>query len=131
MENPDEYSQWWTWVDRLDEYFADKMVLIEYEPNLSKRQKEMKMAYTEWAINELCDRLLDVCEPNKDFNEASFIIIEDFMWEMMQKSICYGQKEGNGDVEMIFDCAVEVAEEIGSYYFSESHGTLDYDERSN
>lgn len=112
----EEYNSWFTWSDRLNEYLEIRLEEIKYDDSLNYLEKERKSAYTEWAVGRLWDRLLEICTMEKGFEEASFIALEDFMWDMLSYSICYGRNKNNKTAELIFDSAVEVAEDIGTYY---------------
>ena len=113
----DGEQEYWDWLEKFDVYLSDKKYEIEYDYRLKPREREKAAAYTEWAVNLLGERFIDICQPLRDPNVRAFEILEDFMFEMLTYRKAYGQDKGNKTMEFIFDCAVDVAEEIAMYYF--------------
>lgn len=117
----DEY-EYFIWKERLDKYLTDKKREIEANDMYSSRQKELMTVFTEWAVNELLFRLIDICSLEGDSSDQAFQIIEDFLFEMHTYRQVYGTDKDNIRVELIFDIATRVAEDIGVLYFMSRKG---------
>lgn len=77
-------------------------IIKEYVPHTFATKDTKKKSYQQWAVYEICNRLMD------NPLASPIDVFEEFIFEM----ITYSYQKDNETTKMIFQTAADTAEEI-------------------